>query len=189
MQPIIFSYRRSREGDRQHLRRGGLSEAVVVVSDESLHVVERLKAFEHAVLKDSMKLVLEARQHRVLLVDIETELLERRFPVQLVQVKQLELMDDLAHACLDFCLVKEILSLKKILSWQFTSRRFKPRIASLESSNRTRSKVTNLLASAIEKARLSRGLALDWVGVVLTCGGKRGWLMWSTEAASSSSAS
>ena len=133
----------------------------MVVGDESLHVVERLKAFEHAVLKDGMELVLEARQHRVLLVDIETELLKRRLPVQLVQVKQLELMDDLAHARLDLCLVKEILSLKKILLWHFLSRRFKPRIASLESGNRTQSKVTNQLASSIAITHLSRGPAMD----------------------------
>ena len=161
----------------------------MVVGNESPHVVERLKTFEHAIFKDGMKLVLKARQHRVLLVDIETELLKRRLPVQLVQVEQLELMDDLAHTRLDFCLVKEILSLKKILPWQFTSRRFKPRIASFESGNRTQCNVRDLLDLAIGTTHLSRRLAMDWVCVVLTCGGKRGWLMWSTEAASSSSAS
>ena len=83
----------------------------MVVCDEPLHVIERLKAFEHAVFKDCVELVLEARQHRVLLVDIETELLKRRLPVKLVQVKQLELVDDLAHACLDLCLIKETLIL------------------------------------------------------------------------------
>eukprot|EP00354_Favella_ehrenbergii_P008700 CAMPEP_0170451700 /NCGR_PEP_ID=MMETSP0123-20130129/853_1 /TAXON_ID=182087 /ORGANISM="Favella ehrenbergii, Strain Fehren 1" /LENGTH=83 /DNA_ID=CAMNT_0010713477 /DNA_START=173 /DNA_END=424 /DNA_ORIENTATION=- len=83
----------------------------MVGRDEPFDVLERLEALEDAVLKHSVELVLEARQHRILLVDVKTELLERGAPVELVQVEELEPVNDLAHAGLHFGLIKETLAL------------------------------------------------------------------------------
>ena len=112
------------------------SEAVVVISNESLDIFEGLEALEDTILKQGMELVLNRCQHRVLLINIKAKLLERIVPVKLVQVKKLEFMDDLAHASLHFRLVKEGLILQNVIAGQFSGRRFKPRVATFKSVNK-----------------------------------------------------
>ena len=110
----------------------------MVCHDEIFHLIQRLKIFEDAVLEDGVELVLDARQHRVLLEDVEAELLKARIPVQLVQVEQLELVDNLAHAGLHFRLVQEGLLLQQVLLWQLLVHRFIPRIATGESEEESK---------------------------------------------------
>ena len=105
----------------------------MVCHDEIFHLIQRLKIFEDAVLEDGVELVLDARQHRVLLEDVEAELLKARIPVQLVQVEQLELVDNLTHAGLHLRLVQERLLLQHVFLWQLLVHRFIPRVASGES--------------------------------------------------------
>ena len=73
------------------------------------NLFQGIKVFKDSILKHSVELVLDARENGVLFVDIEAKLLKRGIPVKLVQVKQAEAMNNLAHASLDFSLTKEFL--------------------------------------------------------------------------------
>ena len=105
----------------------------MVRNDVLLDFLKVLEAFEETILKDRVELVLDARQHRVLLVNVQTERLERGIPVKIVQVQQLEIVNHLRHAGLNFCLVKECLTLERIdWLWHFDMMALKPGETTLE---------------------------------------------------------
>ena len=63
------------------------SEAVLISDNEIFNLFQVIKALEHSIFKHSVELVLDARENRVLFVDIEAKLLEWGIPIELVQVK------------------------------------------------------------------------------------------------------
>ena len=94
------------------------SEAVVVACDEFFHFFKVFKVLKDAILKHSVELVLNRGQNRILLIDIEAQVLKLCVPVKLVQIKELKLVKDLTHASLHLCLIKERLIFKNaVLFW------------------------------------------------------------------------
>ena len=105
----------------------------MVRSDVLLDFLKVFEALKETILKDRMELVLDARQHRVLLVHVQTERIERGMPVESVQVKQLEIVNNLRHAGLNFCLVKELLAFERIdRFWQCDRMALRPGETTLE---------------------------------------------------------
>ena len=58
----------------------------------SLDLVEVIKVVEDVVFEDGVELVLNARDDRILLVDVQTQIVERLLPVELVKVEELEIV-------------------------------------------------------------------------------------------------
>ena len=106
----------------------------MVVGDEPLHIVQGLKVLENAILEHSVELVLNRSQHCGLLVDINAKLLERLIPVELVQIKDLEPVNDLAHASLHFGVIEERLVGKQVILGQLLSCAIEPRVTSFISA-------------------------------------------------------
>ena len=79
-----------------------------------LDLLEAVEALEEAILEHSVELVLNARQHRILLVNVQAKLIERCVPVQRVQIQKLEVVNDLRHASLHLCLIQELLHFESI---------------------------------------------------------------------------
>ena len=83
----------------------------MVLCDVFLDLVECLEAFEQAILKHSVELMLNAGQESILLVNVKAKLFKGRIPIKLVEVEDAELVNDLAHTSLHFCLVNVLLVL------------------------------------------------------------------------------
>ena len=99
-----------------------------------LDLLEAVEALEEAVLEHSVELVLNARQHRILLVNVQAKRIERRVPVERVQIQKLEVVNDLRHASLHFCLVEELLHFERVDGiWQLLVSRLEPWETTLKS--------------------------------------------------------
>ena len=83
----------------------------MVLCDVSLDLGKCLEAFEQAILEHSVELMLDAGQESVLLVNVKAKGFEGRVPVELVEVKDAELVNDLAHTSLHLRLVNVLLVL------------------------------------------------------------------------------
>ena len=100
----------------------------------SLDLLEAVEALEEAVLEHRVELVLNARQHRILLVNVQAERIERRVPIERVQIQKLEVVNDLGHASLHFCLVEELLHFERVdRLWQLLVSRLVPWETTLKS--------------------------------------------------------
>ena len=133
------------------------SEAVVVVGDWILDILEVCETLKDSVLKHSMELMLNAGNQSVLLKDVKSESGEICPPVKRVQVEQLEFVNDLAHSCLHFSLVKEsFVGQQSVLSGQLLRHWVKPWVGSFES-------------------KIHQSFSQFWIG--LTCEDRKGLRM------------
>ena len=95
-----------------------MSEAVMISRNKALDLLEVVKAFKDAILKDRMELVLNTGQNGSPLVLIQPQLLVTLAPVQTLQVQQLVVVDDLAHSCLHLGRIKGA-RVETNIAWQF----------------------------------------------------------------------
>ena len=86
-----------------------ISEAVLISGNMLFNLFQGIKVFKDSILKHSVELVLDARENGVLFVDIEAKFLKSGIPVELVQVKKAEAMNNLTHASLNFGHIKHFL--------------------------------------------------------------------------------
>jgi hypothetical protein len=110
------------------------SEAVEVCSDELFDLVEAGEILKDSILEYRVELVLDGRQDRSLFVLVNPQVVEVLVPVQLEEVKQLELVEHLAHPRLNFSLIKVLVQLPWLFACQFNGSWFKPRGTTFESA-------------------------------------------------------
>ena len=102
-----------------------------------LDLIEVVKVVENVVLKDDMELVLNACDDRILLIDVQSKIIERFAPVKFVKIKQFEIVKHLAHACLHFSLIKEVFLCQDAPVWHFLSGSLKPRVVTFKPVSKT----------------------------------------------------
>ena len=110
------------------------SEAVVVRCDEAEHLVEILKVFKDSILEHRVKLVLNTRKQRCLLVLVNAELLPASMPVQCLQVQESEVVNDLAHPCVHLRLAQVVIHGQRLVTGHLASHRLKPWRTTLKSN-------------------------------------------------------
>ena len=103
----------------------------MIIGDESKHLIEVGEVVENIVFKHGVELVLNRCDDSVLLIHVQAKVLELLVPVHGPQVKQFEVVDDLAHSGLHLRLIQELLVVKTILG-QLLSAYIIPRISSSE---------------------------------------------------------
>ena len=84
----------------------------MIAHNKFLDFLKVIEVLEDSIFEDSVELVLKARQHRILLVDIQAKSIERCIPIQSVQIQKLKVVNDLGHASLHFRFVQELLLFK-----------------------------------------------------------------------------
>lgn len=82
------------------------SEAVEVWDDKPFYFVEGLEIFKNSVFEYRVELVLDWGQDGCLLILIDSCIVEVLVPVELEEVKQLKLVENLAHTSLYFGFVE-----------------------------------------------------------------------------------
>ena len=86
----------------------------MIAHNKFLDFLKVIEVLEDSIFEDSVEFVLKARQHRILLVDIQAKSIERCIPIQCVQIQKLKVVDDLRHASLHFRFVQELLLFQRI---------------------------------------------------------------------------
>ena len=83
------------------------SEAVLVVDDVVLYLVEVLKVIEDGVLEHGVELVLNTRDNRYLLETVQAMILKSLLPIESFKIKEFELVENEHHPGDDFTLIQE----------------------------------------------------------------------------------
>jgi hypothetical protein len=109
------------------------SEAVVVLRNESLYLVEVFKVFKYAVLEHSVKLVFDASQHSSGFETVHAALGKIGFPVDGVQIEKGKSVENFADTSVDLSGLQVRVNLHGVVARHFLCNGIEPGIRTFKS--------------------------------------------------------